>query len=177
MIRLSPSAVNSSKDERIVIGRVGAPHGIKGLLRVLPLTDFPERFDSLKAVYVKDVLREVSAVEHHGDKLLLCFQGFETREEAARLTGELLSVPRSEAAPLAEGEYYTFDIIGLQVRDTEGNAHGTITQVLKTGSNDVYVAKDASGKELLIPALKKVVKEINVDDGFLLIDPAELAEV
>lgn len=175
---MSPSAVKGAKDRAfIVIGRIGAPHGIKGLLRILPLTDFPERFDELKAVYVKNVLHEVTAIEHHGDKILLRFKGFETREAAAQLTGELLRVPRSEAAPLSGDEYYTFDIIGLTVRDMGGAVHGEITQVLKTGSNDVYVAKDEDGRELLIPALKSVVREIRIDDGFLVIDMAELAEV
>ena len=105
------------------------------------------------------------------------FKGFDTREVVAQLTGELLQVPREEAAPLSDEEYYTFDIIGLAVRDTDGGEHGEVTQVLKTGSNDVYVARDAAGKELLIPALKAVVREIDVEAGHLTIDMAALAEV
>lgn len=176
MIRLSQSEAKENK-HFIVIGRVGAPHGIKGLVRIVPLTDFPERFDALKTVYIKRVLREVIDVEHHGDKLLMRFKGFETREVAAQLTGELLEVPREEAVPLSDEEYYTFDIIGLAVRDMDGISHGEITQVLKTGSNDVYVARDAQGKELLIPALKAVVREISVEGGYLTIDMATMAEV
>ena len=123
MIRLSRSAAKGPGDF-IVIGRVGAPHGIKGLVRIVPLTDFPERFDGLKSVHIKGEPREIVGVEHHGEKLLMRFKGFDTREVVAQLTGELLQVPREEAAPLSDEEYYTFDIIGLAVRDTDGGEHG-----------------------------------------------------
>ena len=96
-----------------------------------------------------------------------------TREAAAKLTGELLRVPREAAAPLEEGEFYTFDIIGLAALDMTGERLGEVTNVLKTGSNDVYVVKKPDGAELLVPALKKVVREIDVAGGVLRVDLQE----
>lgn len=90
-----------------------------------------------------------------------------------RLTGQLVSLDRSQAAPLAEGEYYAFDIIGLSVYDMDGGLLGKVTNILKTGSNDVYVVKSAEGTELLVPALKKVVKEIRLDEGRMVVDLLE----
>lgn len=160
----------------VVIGKVGAPHGVLGLVRIIPLTDFPERFQTLYAVYIKNKLYHVSKCAYHGTKLLLKFEECKSREEVALLTGALLSVPRADAAPLKDGEYYTFDIIGLSVYDTLNNFLGEVVQVLKTGSNDVYVVKNKEGQELLIPALKKVVHEINLPSQRMCINMAELAE-
>ena len=99
------------------------------------------------------------------------------REQAMALTGRLLTVTREEAAPLAAGEFYTFDIIGLAVFDMEGNVLGTITEVLRTGANDVYQVRADDGRELLIPALKSVVKEINLEQRRMFVDmPGELID-
>ena len=105
------------------------------------------------------------------------FREYPIREDAMRLTGKLLTVDRSEAAPLAEGEYYTFDIIGLTVYDVSGKELGRVENVLRTGSNDVYQARRLDGGELLIPALKAVVKEIDIAGGRMVIDmPEEISD-
>ena len=92
------------------------------------------------------------------------------------MTGELLYIDKKDAMPLEEGEYYTFDIIGLEVFDMEGQSLGFVTEVLKTGSNDVYVtSKKGEAKQLLIPALKAVVKEINIPEGRMVVDMPEEA--
>ena len=105
------------------------------------------------------------------------FKEYPVREAAMSLTGKLLTVDRSEAAPLQEGEYYTFDIIGLTVYDMDGNELGKVENVLRTGSNDVYQARRTDGGELLIPALKAVVKEIDVPGGRMVVDmPEEISD-
>jgi len=172
MTRLSQSAA----DRHIIIGRIGAAHGIRGEVRVNPMTDFPERFHDMTEVYVDNALLEIESVRYHGDKILMKFRGYETRNDAETLKGMMLSVPRSEAMPLNEGEYYTFDIIGLDVVDVDGNALGKVTNVLETGSNDVYVVKSDEGKEILVPALKAVVKEINIDESRMVVDLPEVIE-
>ena len=87
-------------------------------------------------------------------------------------------IDKKDAVPLEEGEYYTFDIIGLEVFDLEKNSLGHVTEVLKTGSNDVYVtSKKGEAKQLMIPALKAVVKEINVPEGYMVIDINMLEEI
>ena len=161
MTRLSPSG----PEGRIVIGRVGAPHGIRGDLRIIPLTDFPERFIALREVMVGDELLHIEQMKPQGKNILMRFREYGVREEAQRLTGQLLTVTRAEAAPLDEGEYYVFDIVGLTVYDEEGHELGTVENVLKTGSNDVYVVRAEDGREILIPALRAVVLAIDVPGG------------
>lgn len=82
-------------------------------------------------------------------------KGVDSREDAMRFTNKLLKIDRADVAPLGEGEYYSFDIIGLRVINQDGFELGEITDILKTGSNDVYITKAADGRQILIPALKK----------------------
>ena len=163
---MSPSVPDAS-NERIVIGRVGAAHGIRGELRVIPLTDFPERFAALREVMVGDELLHIESVKPQGKNFLMRFREYSVREAAQRLTGQLLTVTRAEAAPLDEGEYYVFDIVGLTVYDEEDNELGTVENVLRTGSNDVYAVRSEDGREILIPALRAVVREIDVPGGHM----------
>ena len=161
---MSPSVPDTS-NERIIVGRVGAAHGIRGELRIIPLTDFPERFTALREVMVGDELLHIESVKPQGKNFLMRFREYAVREDAQRLTGRLLTVARAEAAPLDEGEYYVFDIVGLTVYDEEDNELGTVENVLRTGSNDVYAVRSEDGRELLIPALRAVVQSIDVPSG------------
>ena len=191
MIKSSPSGAKGAKGGnrhlppkgRITIGRVGAPQGIHGELRVIPLTDFPERFEGLKEkglkekeIMVGDELLHVESVRYHKQFVLMKFREYAVREDARALTGRLLTVAREDAAPLGPGEFYTFDIIGLHVFDMEGAELGVVENVLRTGSNDVYQARGKDGKELLIPALKAVVKEIDVKGGRMTVELPEVIE-
>ena len=184
MIKSSPSGAKGAKGGnrhlppkgRITIGRVGAPQGIHGELRVIPLTDFPERFEGLKEIMVGDELLHVESVRYHKQFVLMKFREYQVREDARQLTGRLLTVAREDAAPLGEGEFYTFDIIGLHVFDMEGAELGVVENVLRTGANDVYQARGKDGKELLIPALKAVVKEIDVKGGRMTVELPEVLE-
>lgn len=179
MIRSSQSAAKAAKvshKNHIVIGKIGAPHGVHGEMRVIPLTDFPERFQTLTQVYAGDELMDVEDCWYHKQFVIMKLKQCPHREAAAELTGRLLYVDKADAMPLEEGEYYTFDIIGLGVFDLEGNSLGHITEVLKTGSNDVYVAsRKGQAKQLMIPALKAVVKEIDVPGGRMVVDMPEEA--
>ena len=161
---MSPSVPDAS-NERIVIGRVGAAHGIRGEVRIIPLTDFPARFAALREVMVGDELLHIESVKPQGKNFLMRFREYTVREDAQKLTGRLLTVARAEAAPLDEGEYYVFDIVGLTVYDEENNELGTVENVLRTGSNDVYAVRSEDGREILIPALRKVVRTIDVPNG------------
>ena len=165
---MSPSVPNTS-NERIVIGRVGAAHGIRGELRIIPLTDFPERFAALREVMVGDELLHIESAKPQGKNFLMRFREYTVREDAQKLTGRLLTVARAEAAPLDEGEYYVFDIVGLTVYDEENNELGTVENVLRTGSNDVYAVRTEDGRELLIPALRTVVLQIDLPAGRMMV--------
>lgn len=178
MIKSSPSAAEHRPPKgRVTIGRVGAAQGIHGEMRIIPLTDFPERFAEMKEVMVGDELLHIESCRYHKQFVLLKFREYPVREDAMQLTGRLLTVAREEAAPLAEGEFYTFDIIGLSVFDMEGTLRGKVVEVLRTGANDVYQVRAEDGRELLVPALKSVVKDIDLARGCMIVDlPEELKD-
>ena len=173
MIKSLQSAAKTKDKNRITIGKVGAAHGIKGEMRIIPLTDFTERFRTMKEVMVGKELLHIESCKFHKQYVLLKFAEYPRREQAEALTGRMLTIDRSEAAPLEEGEFYTFDIIGLKVLDPEGVELGTVENVLRTGSNDVYQARRPDGGELLIPALKAVVNKIDVAGGSMVVDMPE----
>lgn len=173
MTKLSPSAAK----KRVTIGKVGAAHGIHGEMRIIPLTDFVERFAQMKEVMIGDELLHIENCKYHKQYVLMKFREYPSRETARCLTGRLLTIDRCETVPLKEGEYYTFDIVGLTVYDMDGRELGHVENVLRTGSNDVYQTRRVDGGELLIPALKAVVKEIDVSGGRMLVDlPEEISD-
>lgn len=150
------------------IGRVTAPHGVRGEVRVLPLTDFPERFDDLTSVHVEQGgtsrSRHIEALRRHKQFVLIKFSGINHRDEAASLRGALLRVPVAEAHPLPPDTHYVFQLIGLEVYTMEGRELGVVRDVLATGANDVYVVERVGGgPELLIPALRHVVLDIDLE--------------
>lgn len=145
----------------IIIGKIVAPHGVRGDVRVTPLTDFPERFSSMQAVLVGERLLPLERVKEHQQFLLLKFRGLDDRNAVEELRGQLLYVTRQEVMPLAAGEYYVFDIIGMNVYTTAGALLGKVSDVLATGSNDVYVVERPKLRPLLVPALKKIVTELD----------------
>lgn len=159
--------LKSAADRKIIIGRFGSTQGIHGEIKVFPLTDFPERFDDIHSAFVDD--KEILIVSTRPQKnfIVMKIDGINTPEEASRFTNKLLKVRRADVPPLGEGEYYAFDIVGLAVIDQDGKTLGEITEILKTGSNDVYVTQAKDGKQILIPALKKVVTEINIAEGYM----------
>ncbi len=151
----------------IIVGKVGAARGLDGTVRIIPLTDFDGRFDTLEEISVGGKIFRVENVQHLGGQLFMKFAGVDNREAAKTLTNKFLTVDRAHAAPLADGEYYTFDIIGCEVFcGTE--KIGTVTDVLKTGSNDVFVVDE----KILLPALKSVVCSIDTAAKKILLDVA-----
>lgn len=151
-------------DKRIVIGKIGAPHGIRGEVRITPLTDFPGRFENLRMVFVEEQEIVIERMQYHHRFIILKFAGVNDRSAAELFKGKLLHVDRKDVPPLEPGEYYAFDVIGLKVTDEVQGELGEIVEILKTGSNDVYIAKQ-NGQETLIPALKSVVLQIDLENG------------
>ncbi len=149
----------------IIIGKIGAARGLDGLVRIIPLTDFVGRFDGLEKISVGGKIFGVEEVKHIGGEIFMKFTGVDNRESARALTNKFLTVDRKDAAPLADGEFYTFDIIGCEIFSGEKKI-GTVTAVLKTGSNDVF---EVDGK-ILIPALKSVVKSIDIAAKKILVE-------
>ncbi|MGA1790064.1 MAG: ribosome maturation factor RimM [bacterium] len=149
----------------ITIGRVVKPHGIDGTLKVFPLTDFPQHFQSLKVVFlIKDGTTEVSVEEArlHKGHVLLKLRQCTDRSCAEKWTGAEIAIDSNELWPLKDGEYYQFQIEGLHVITEEGESLGEVAEIIPTGSNDVYVIRKGE-REYLLPAIKEVIKSVDLE--------------
>jgi len=157
-----------------VIARLTRPKGLKGELEALSLTDFPERFKEGLTVYLSPPIPGINSltienVEEKPKGPVFKFEGINTREDAERIANHDLVVPAEEAVELPENEYWIDDIIGMEVYTVSGDHLGNVTDVLRTGSNDVYVVSNSN--EHLIPAIKDVVKDISLKDRKITIEP------
>ena len=160
----------------LIIGQVIRPHGLRGELKVSVLTDDPGRFGLLHRVFVgrEDEEPETWSVESYRmDKgaVLLKLGGCSDRTTAETLRGLLVQIPREAALPLEEGEYYEHQILDLEVWTAGGEHLGRVSQIIVTGANDVYVVQssDPRRKETLIPAIKDVVLEVDLEAGRLVV--------
>ena len=164
-----------SKTEWATIGKVVAPFGIHGELKVYSLSDIPNRFTSLKAVYllcpepVRYVIKNVRPFK--GDFVLLKFAGINDPTTADTLRNAEVVIPLDQLAKLPPDFYYQHDILGLQVYTLDDRLVGTIVDILVTGSNDVYVVKGAEGQQFLIPAIKEVIKQVDLIRRMMYIEP------
>lgn len=153
----------------VSIGKIVGTHGYKGTVKVIPLTDFPERFKNLQQVYlnrngtVTQVAVESSNVNNQ--PFLIKLEGIESKEEAQTYRGSLLMVEEKDVFPLPAGVYYHFQLQGLKVYDSERGLLGTLTQILETGANDVYVVDSPRYGEILIPAIRDVIEAVDLDQG------------
>ncbi len=162
-----PQAPGSAQVEHLVIGRVVAPRGLQGELRLDIETDDPERFGDLREVYLgakRTPFRVLRARLHQGQALLM-LEGIADRNSAEVWRNALVYVAMADAIPLQEGEYYCHQIVGLLAITPEGERLGRVTEVLSTGANDVYVVDTGGGQELLLPAIKEVIIRIDLDAG------------
>ena len=155
--------------ESLIVGRILAPWGIRGEVKVEVLTDFPERFAPQKVVYLNTRPLEIESCRPHKQQLVVKLATIDSVEDAEKLRGQDLTIPRSELSRLPEGQYYPFQIIGLKVVTTEGELLGHITEIMTTGSNDVYIVEGKRG-EILIPAIEDVVKSIDLKKGKVVIE-------
>jgi len=163
--------------ERLIIGRVAAAHGPGGDFRMAILSSHPEHLASLRAVYLGDdpEPRRLRSAQLRGQDVkeaILRVDGLQTAEEAAAHRGQLVRIDRAAALPLPEGEYYHYQLLGLDVVDLDGNHLGRLAQIIETGANDVYVVRGPGG-ELLLPAIGEVIREVDVAGGRMVVKPQE----
>lgn len=146
-----------------------APWGLRGEIKVEVLSDYPQRFVPKARVLVKGVPLEIERSRAGAAALVLKLASIDSREQAEGLRDQLLEVPASELMPLQPGEYFVHQVLGLQVVTTEGRDLGQVTEVLRTGSNDVYLVRQGS-QEFLIPAIADVVQQIDLDARQMVIE-------
>lgn len=159
----------------ITVGQISKPFGVRGEVKVVPYTDFPERFRTTKRLFVlvngHMIEKEVEKAKVQEKRIIIKLAGINTPEEASKFRGALLQVPVEEVRELPEGSYYYFQIVGLNVYTLEGKPIGIVEEILNTGSNDVYLVRDQrSKKEVLLPAIKDVIKKIDLEEKSMFVD-------
>jgi 16S rRNA processing protein RimM len=161
------------EDAPVTIGRILRPHGVCGEVRVLPLTEFPERFLSLQKVLVGDRGEnrqyDVKGATLHGKAVLVRLYGVDSIEAAESLRGKDMMVPPSERVNLPPDHYFVYEVLGMQCFKSDGDLVGEVKQVLQTAANDVYVVEGADGVHL-VPGVKAIVKEIDVAARRMVVD-------
>ena len=168
------------KQEYLLLGEIVRPQGIRGEVKVRHYTDDPERFYDLEVVFLKrgenyDEMN-VEDARVQGDDVYLKLEGVDDRNEAEKLRNIQLWVDRDNAVELGEDEVFIADILGAKAFDTKGNQVGILKDVLTPGGVDVFVLKTPKGN-LMFPALKEVLLEMNADEGKLVLDENKLEEV
>lgn len=159
------------KEDLYRIGVITEPHGIKGEIKVYPTTDDPMRIKKIKEIYL-DTGKELmvlhpETVRAQKNLIILKVSEFNDRNDVEVLRKKELFVTRENTVKLRKDEYLVDDLIGLKAIDDKGTEVGTITDVLETGANDVYEIKRTDGTELLLPAIKQCVLEVNIEEGYM----------
>lgn len=167
-----PSQSESATPEYLLIGEILRPHGVNGEVRMRVLTHYPERLSQLETVYLArdpEATRvspyEVQHVRMHQGYALLTFKGVNDRDQADLLRQLCVMVAMGDAVPLEEGEFYLYELIGLDVKLENGESLGKISEVLETGANDVYIVQSPQYGEVLIPATEQTVLQIDRESG------------
>lgn len=160
--------------ELMCVGQITKPHGVRGEVKVFSLTDSLERFKSLKRAYIDGKEIKITSVKLQSDRAILKIEGIDTMDEADNYRNKYIEVKREDAIKLPKDSFYIADLIDCQVFDTEGKSLGKVYDVIETGSNDVYWVKDENNKEVLIPALKSIVEEVNIKDSKIIIKPVKV---
>ena len=156
------------KNELFRIGVITSTHGLRGEVKVFPTTQDPGRFLELKEILVqtgKELIPvRLRSVRFFQKYVIVSFEGMDRIEDVQAFLKKELYVTRENAVPLEEDEYYIADLIGLKVSEEDGTSLGTLTDVLQTGANDVYVIDTGDG-ELLLPAIHSCILKIDLEEG------------
>ena len=168
------STSRSISDDALVVGEIHGPHGVRGEVRVEPLSDVPDRFRK-GAVFECDGVGPLTIEGIRGDATsrIVRFAGYGTRDEAAALKGRLLRVPRAESRRATKRAYLWADLVGLAAVTPDGDELGTVRDLLRAGATDVLVVVDAGGSERLHPMIDAVVREIDIAGGRIVLTPQE----
>jgi 16S rRNA processing protein RimM len=161
----NPSGSPNGEPVYLMVGFLRRPHGLRGEIVMDLHTDFPERLKRGRKLLVSEAYTPltIESVRNHQQSVLIKFQGIDTPEQAGEYRNQWVYVKASEVPPLPEGKIYQHELFGFQVVDENGNSLGEVVEILETGANNVYVVKDESGREILLPAIPSVILELNTE--------------
>ena len=150
----------------LAVGKLGRTHGVQGEIRLVVLTDFPERLQPGRTVFVGEnhFPLTIERRREHQSFLLLGFEGYHTPEAAGELTNLYVYVRAEDLPELPEGEFYHHDLLGIEVFTDTGERLGALSEILVTGANDVYVVTPADGSEILLPATEEVILDVDLEN-------------
>ena len=155
------------------VGAITQTHGVRGEVKVFPLTDDVMRFKNMKDLILdtgrEQITLEVTSARPQKNLVILKFKGYDSINDVEKYKGAKLYVTKENRVACDEDEYFIADLIGLTVVTDDGSVLGTLTDVLQTGANDVYVVHLEAGKEVLIPAIKDCIKEVDVENGKMVV--------
>ena len=161
-------------EENIEIGQIVNTYGIKGYLKIVAFTDDIKRFDSLKKIYIniKGNLQEeiIEDVKYHKNLVLLKLKNYDDINQVEKFKGNYIFISKEDRLELPEDSYFITDIIGLDAFTMEDKFLGKIVDVFSTKSNDVYVVRTEQGKDMLLPAIEEVVKQIDLDNKKIIVN-------
>ncbi len=149
----------------LTVGFLRRPHGLRGEIIMDLHTDFPERLKRGRKLLVSEEHTQVTiqSVREHQNGVLIKFSGVDTPEDAGKLRNQWVYVKASDVPPLPEGQIYQHELFGFHVVDENNNSLGELVEIIETGANDVYVVRNDSGRELLLPAIPSVILELDTD--------------
>lgn len=163
--------------EYFEVGQIVNTNGLKGLLKINPFTDDITRFERLKTIFIEhkeELLEfEIESVRYQKKQVLLKLKGIDTIEEAEKYREDYLKINRNKEEKLPEDTYYIVDLIGLDIYTADGELLGKLDDVFSTGSNDVYVVKNGEGKQILLPAISDVIKNIDLEQKKIVVNLIE----
>jgi 16S rRNA processing protein RimM len=158
-----------------IVGVVGAPHGVRGEVKVHPRTDVADRFKKGSRLLCDGMGELVVSSVRGADVPIVRFEGLNTRNDAERIRGRNLRVSRAEARRAAKDAYLWADLLGLRAQTPDGKELGRITEILRAGETDVLVVRaDGSREELMFPAIASVVREVDIAGGRVIVVPQEV---
>ena len=161
------------KLERIKVGKITSPVGIKGEVKVYPYTDYLERFEELEELQADGDIVRIEKVRYKNEMVILKFEGIDDRNAAEVMRNKFLTIGKDELRELDEDKYYIFDLIGLEAVDQEGHHLGTVTDVIQNSAQDLYEITADNGKINLVPAVYELVTDIDINNGIMKINLIE----
>ncbi|RCW70739.1 ribosome maturation factor RimM [Saliterribacillus persicus] len=164
--------------EYLNVGKIVNTHGIKGEVKIVRITDFDERFELNQQLFIEDEAKKMIPVEIDGHRThkqfeLLHFKGYDNINDVEKFKGALLKVDKKQLEPLENGEFYYHEIIDCDVYTLEGEFLGKVTEILAPGANDVWVVKRQGKKDVLIPYIPQIVKDVKIAEKKITIEVME----
>lgn len=156
-------------ESKLQVGAITSTHGVRGEVKVFPTTDDVKRFKRLKEVILdtgkEELTLEIEGIKFFKQFVILKFKGFDNINDIEKYKGKNLYVTRANAVKLRKDEYFIADLQGMCVVDENDQTIGTLRDVMETGANDVYIVDMTDGRELLLPAIKECILNVDVENG------------